>query len=371
MGDADSVDWDDRPSDQKDRDSRLDSDSSGEGRRRGRVVGGYELIEPIGEESKGAFGEVWLAKRREPRLPAELVAIKFMRPDRIHPELLMRLEKRESIAWLNHRSIVTVHAFGRDGDPYLVMEYVAGDPLAKHCDKRKLSLEARLGLLEKVCEAVHQVHLFGVLHGDLQPSHIMVKEARLAVESIPKLLLFGLATSSNARGVTGSRPYASPERAGPTSEVIDTRSDIYSLGVLLYELIAGVTPMQHVLDDASLDPMERDHRLAHDGRPTMAWAFARMAPEQRRHVAAARGITEAALERRLRSRLSHLVEKALRLQPQNRYQTAIAMAEDIRAYLSDRDFVEASEATLPRILRRLRRAFGGSGAFSDDRPERS
>jgi len=250
--------------------------------------------------------------------------------------------------------------------------------------------------MAKLCDAVQHVHLQGVVHRDLKPANILVSEARPEAEDardagesgetqdavasgkapIPVLIDFGLAKSVNpdaplasavVSGIgsfAGTYAYAAPEQIRQKrDEDTGRQADIYALGAVLFELVVGVSPMEHVLSDTTLSDPERTLRLADDERPSMAAAFARLAPARQQEVAQARGATVDAMKRLLRSRIAHLADRALRSKPTARFSDARAFALDIANYLADRDFIEA--AAEPRIekwrraFRRNRAAFAG------------
>ncbi|MFM7259250.1 MAG: serine/threonine-protein kinase [bacterium] len=366
------------------------------GRRKGQRVAGFELVDRIDKDANNAFGEVWLARRVE---PFQRVAIKFLRRDRVNDELVRRFSRAESkaLARFNHPYIARFYELGFDGDtPYLVMQYVPGDRVTAYCDRQGLSVRARLELMAKLCDAVQHVHLQGVVHRDLKPANILVSEARPEAEDardagepgetrdavasgkapIPVLIDFGLAKSVNpdaplasavVSGIgsfAGTYAYAAPEQIRQKrDEDTGRQADIYALGAVLFELVVGVSPMEHVLSDTTLSDPERTLRLANDERPSMAAAFARLTPARQQEVAQARSTTVDAMKRLLRSRIAHLADRALRSKPTARFSDARAFALDIANYLADRDFVEA--AAEPRIekwrraFRRNRAAFAG------------
>lgn len=348
-------------------------------RARGQRIAGFELIQRIDTGANNAFGEVWLAKRLQ---PFQRVAIKFLRRDRVNEEMVERFSRAESkaLARFNHPYIARFYELGFHGPvPYLVMQYVPGDRITAYADKHRLSVAERLRLMAKVCDAVQHVHLQGVVHRDLKPANILVSESRPEAEGvqegegrarteedssegrgpIPVLIDFGLAKSSNPEapltsavvsrgGMAGTPAYASPEQiAARHAEDTGQPADIYALGAVLFELVAGVSPMEHVLSDTTLSEPERLARLAKDERPGMAEAYAKLTPQGQRQLADARGIGVAEMHRLLRSRLAHLTDRALRHDPGSRFSDARALALDIGNYLSDRDYLEA--AAEPRV----------------------
>lgn len=354
-------------------------------RGRGQQIAGFVLQERIDRDANNQFGEVWLAHRLE---PFQRVAIKFLRRDRVSEEMVQRFSRAESkaLAMFNHPYIARFYELGFCGDtPYLVMQYVPGDTLTAYADRHRLSISDRLMLMAKVCDAVQHVHLTGIVHRDLKPANILVSESRPWSDAaaplddlpprdaetgsdkgpIPVLIDFGLAKSVNPDapltskfvsrlgGMAGTPAYASPEQiSARRPEDTGRQADIYALGAVLFELLAGVSPMAHVLSDTTLSDPERMARLAKDARPSMADAFGRLPREQQDSIASARGVSVDALTRLLRSRLGHLTDRALRQAPTARFSDARAFARDIANYLAHRDFVEAaSEPRLDRLRR--------------------
>lgn len=354
-------------------------------RGRGQQIAGFVLQERIDRDSNNQFGEVWLAHRLE---PFQRVAIKFLRRDRVSEEMVQRFSRAESkaLAMFNHPYIARFYELGFCGDtPYLVMQYVPGDTLTAYADRHRLSISERLMLMAKVCDAVQHVHLTGIVHRDLKPANILVSESRPWSDAagppddlpqrdaetgsdkgpIPVLIDFGLAKSVNPDapltskfvsrlgGMAGTPAYASPEQiSARRPEDTGRQADIYALGAVLFELLAGVSPMAHVLSDTTLSDPERMARLAKDARPSMADAFGRLPRAQQDSIATARGVSAEALTRLLRSRLGHLTDRALRQAPTARFSDARAFARDIANYLAHRDFVEAaSEPRLDRLRR--------------------
>jgi len=337
-------------------------------RRAGEAVGPYVLVDRLDKGSNNAFGEVWRAERTS---PAQQVAIKFMRADRLRPDLVARFAYAESkaLARLRHPFVAQFIDLQFDGDaPYLVMEFVPGNPLAAYCDAARMGPEGRLRLMEKVCEAVHAVHSQNIIHRDIKPQNILVTDGPDGGDPVPKLIDFGLARSENPAaplssmvvsqdGFMGTPLYASPEQhQGLRAEEIGRETDIYSLGAVLQELLVGEAPLQRRLDDPSLSPAERERLLRDGERPPMAAVLAAMPPDARESVADSRGGSPHSLAAFAASRAAHVVGKALRLEPASRFSSAKAMAADIHALLTDRDFAEAAaETRMERWRRSLRR----------------
>jgi serine/threonine protein kinase len=240
--------------------------------RAGSQIGRYRLVELVGE---GGMGSVWAADQTEP--VKRRVALKVIKPGMDSRQVLARFEaERQALALMNHPSIARVYDGGMtsEGHPYFLMEFVAGVPITEYCEQAELPLRARLALFVQVCQAVHHAHQKGVIHRDLKPSNILVcHDDGLPV---PKIIDFGLAKAvgtpltershHTAHGLMLGTPlYMSPEQAELDNADIDTRADIYSLGVVLYELLTGLTP---VGKGRALAEMLRQikKRLSHRGR---------------------------------------------------------------------------------------------------------
>ncbi len=342
----------------------------------GQEVDGYRLLRRLDVGANNQFGEVWLAERSKPNVR---VAIKFIRPDRVREELVRRFSSRESsaLAALKHPFIAQFRDFRVDrGIPHLVMEYVEGEQICRHCDHHRLGIEDRLRLMAKVCQAVQHVHAANIIHRDLKPGNILVdaSAATHGEEPVPKLIDFGLARIEgegadaagavhSVRGFIGTPAYAAPEqhRMLPTEE-IGREADIYALGAVLFELVAGVTPVDHLKDARAgrKSDEERarfvDDELRFGSRPGLLQAFDRLDAAAQESIARVRGVTRAEMRRQLASRLAHLADRALRVEPKSRFSSAKAMAADIEAFLEDRDFAEAAaESRRDRLFRSVRR----------------
>jgi serine/threonine protein kinase len=308
--------------------------------RPGDRVGPYLLLEQIGE---GGFGIVYRAEQSEP-IHRE-VALKLIKPGMDSREIIRRFEaERQSLARMEHPNIAAVLDAGTspDGRPYFVMELVRGQPLTEYCDDRKLSLRQRIELFLPVCLAVHHAHQKATLHRDLKPSNILVTE--VDGRPVPKVIDFGIAKAlgsgeSLSEGLTlqqtmpgaiiGTLQYMSPEQAGAEPD-LDTRSDIYALGVILYELLVGHTPLTaETIRKAAFDEVLRLVREADPPRPSVA------AESRDQSAAGCRATSVERLRGSVRGDLDWITLRALEKERERRYDSAQALADDLQRYLRD------------------------------------
>jgi serine/threonine protein kinase len=255
--------------------------------REGSCIGPYRLERALGE---GGFSEIWQARQQEP--VQREVAIKFLKPGMNSNEIMARFAgERQALAMMHHPHIARVHDAGmtKNGRPYFVMELVEGEPLNTFCSQNRLSLEARLLLFQKICSAVQHAHQQGIIHRDLKPANILVRyvEGPAGPEAVPKVIDFGVAKavstpfSGNQKltqigHLIGTPVYMSPEQAAPGSSNIDTRADIYALGVILYELVTGSLPFeQDTLKHAAINEIQRLIREIDPPKPSTADAQVR------------------------------------------------------------------------------------------------
>ena len=320
----------------------------------GTTIGRYELLELIGE---GGMGLVYLAEQKEP--VKRRVALKIIKPGMDSRQVVARFEaERQALALLDHPNIAHVFDAGctETGRPYFVMEYVKGMSITRYCDDNKLTIEHRLRLFEQVCEAVHHAHQKGIIHRDLKPSNILVSVHGDRV--VPKIIDFGIAKAitpplTDKTFVTfqgqllGTPDYMSPEQVDLAAQDIDTRSDIYSLGVVLYELLAGVLPFEEEsFARGGLAEIQQTIREMEPASPSIRLTSL---GEQAKTIAASRGTQVVPLARRLHRELEWIPLKAMRKDRCRRYKSASDMADDIRNYLDGNPLIAGPETAVYRV----------------------
>ena len=306
------------------------------------VIGPFTLVEILGE---GGFGTVWKAEQSEPI--SRTVALKILKVGMDTHEILTRFEgERQALARMDHVNIAKVLDAGatENGRPFFVMELVEGVPITKYCDGKGLDTKARLELFRDVCAAVNHAHQKGMIHRDLKPSNVMVGEQD--GKPIVKVIDFGISKSVEGKlteetlvtmreQMMGTPAYMSPEQAGIAELDIDTRSDIYSLGVLLYELLSGKPPFDpKTLMAASYEEMRRIIREEEPARPSLRVSTISN-PDETANFTTTHGSEPEKLSRQLRGDLDWIVMKAIEKDRGRRYETANAFAEDLRRFLTD------------------------------------
>ena len=332
------------------------ADYPGRDERVGSVLAGrYKLVEAIGE---GGMGAVYLAQQTEPVKRA--VAVKVIKAGMDSKAVLARFEaERQALALMDHPNIAKVLDAGttESGRPFFVMELVKGVPITQFCDARKLTPRERLELFVPVCQAIQHAHQKGVIHRDLKPSNVLV--ALYDDRPVPKVIDFGVAKAAGSTltdktlmtgfgAVVGTPEYMSPEQASLNNLDVDTRADVYSLGVLLYELLTGTTPVDRKsLGKAALLEVLRIVREVEAPRPSAKLSTLDTLPS----VAANRGTEPAKLSRLMRGELDWVLLKALEKDRARRYETANGLARDIQRYLAD----EVVEARPPSTGYRVRK----------------
>jgi serine/threonine protein kinase/dihydrodipicolinate synthase/N-acetylneuraminate lyase len=327
----------------------------------GTRIGHYKLLEQIGE---GGFGIVWMAEQEEP--VRRRVALKIIKLGMDTREVVARFEaERQALSMMEHPNIACVFDGGATatGRPYFVMELVKGVPITNYCDVNRLTTKERLELFMEVCHAVQHAHQKGVIHRDLKPSNILVtvKDDR----AVPKVIDFGIAKATQATltartlftGLNqriGTPDYMSPEQAGLGSLDVDTRSDIYSLGVLLYELLTGRPPFDpETLLAAGYDAVMRVIREEEPPKPSTR--LSTLTEEELAAVAAKRGAEPAKLNRSVRGDLDWIVMKALEKDRTRRYETANGFADDLRRHLDNEVVLARPPSTAYRMKKAWRR----------------
>jgi WD40 repeat protein/serine/threonine protein kinase len=305
----------------------------------GASIGPYKLVRELGE---GGMGTVWLAEQQEP--VQRQVALKVIKPGMDSRQVIARFEaERQALALMDHPNIAKVHDAGTTANsrPYFVMELVQGVPLTRYCDEQRLTPRQRLELFIPVCQAVQHAHQKGIIHRDLKPSNVLV--TLYDGRPVPKVIDFGIAKATGqlpsehsvftqVGQVVGTLEYMSPEQAELNPLDIDTRSDVYSLGVILYELLTGSTPLQRkrVKQAAMLEVL----RLIREEEPPTPSARLSKTDELP-SVAARRGLEPRKLSGLMRGELDWVVMKALEKDRNCRYESANGLAQDLERYLHD------------------------------------
>ena len=324
------------------------------------TIGPYRLIRELGV---GGMGQVWLADQTEP--VRRRVALKLIKAGMYDAAVGQRFQaERQSLAIMDHPAIAKVFDAGATpaGQPYFVMEYVDGHPITGYCDQKKLGIRDRLKLFLQVCEGVQHAHQKAVIHRDLKPSNILVVE--VGGKPMPRIIDFGLAKAI-AAGVPGETlftqvgaflgtpGYMSPEQADPDMHEIDTRTDVYSLGVVLYELLTGYLPFDTAKwKKQRLDEVLRQLRETDPQRPSTRVSTNR---DTSTSSAELRGTQPAQLVSSLRGDLDWITLKALEKDRERRYGTPSELAADIECYLENRPVVARPASRAYRLRKYIRR----------------
>ena len=325
----------------------------------GIVIGHYRLLEKIGE---GGMGDVWLAEQREP--VRRRVALKLIKAGLNTRETIARFDsERQALALMDHPAIAKVFDAGSTprGTPYFVMEYVAGIPITAYCDNHRLGTRERLELFIRVCEGVQHAHQKAIIHRDLKPSNILITE--VDGRAVPKIIDFGVAKALTQKltddtmytrlgTLIGTPEYMSPEQAMSSGEDIDTRTDVYSLGIILYELLAGARPLE--LRKVALEEFLR--RLREEEPPKPSTKFRAQDAVTSTNVARQRQTEPPTLAKQIRGELDSITLKALEKDRARRYASPSDFGADIGRYLNG-DAVQAVPPSLAYRARKFSRRY--------------
>ncbi len=321
------------------------------------VLGPYHLLELIGA---GGMGEVWLAEQKQP--VRRRVAIKLIKAGMDTREVVARFEsERQALALMDHPAIARVFDAGStpQGLPYFVMEYVNGVPITDYCDRNRLTTRQRLELFIRVCEAVQHAHQKAIIHRDLKPSNILVGE--VDGKPMPRIIDFGVAKAisqhltghtiyTRVGAIVGTPDYMSPEQADSAGVDVDTRTDVYSLGVVLYELLVGALPLD--FQRLPLDEVVRRIRYQDAARPSTKL---RTLGAESAATAQNRGVDVPTLTRLLRGDLDAITLKALEKDRARRYATPLDLAADIGRYLNNEPVLARRAGAAYRASKYVRR----------------
>jgi non-specific serine/threonine protein kinase/serine/threonine-protein kinase len=329
-------------------------------------VGPYRLIQLLGE---GGMGEVWRAEQTEPF--HRTVALKLIKAGMDTKAVVARFDsERQALALMEHPNIAKVFDAGATpaGRPYFVMEYVPGLAITEYCDQHRLTIQQRLELFMQVCEGVQHAHQKAIIHRDLKPSNVLVEE--VDKKPVPKIIDFGLAKAIGQRlteitmftevgGVVGTPDYMSPEQADRNERNIDTRTDVYSLGVILYELLVGALPFgSQELREAGMEAMLQKIRQQEPLRPSTKIRSLR---ESSKDSAVKRREEPLSLERHLRGELDWITMKALDKDRTRRYGSPSELAADIQRHLHHQPVLAGPPSATYRTRKFVRRHRFGVG----------
>jgi tetratricopeptide (TPR) repeat protein len=341
----------------------INAQTTGPGEKPGDWIGRYKLLQQIGE---GGCGVVFMAEQEEP--VHRKVAIKIVKPGMDTKAVIARFEaERQAVALMDHPNIAQVHDAGatESGRPYFVMELVRGIKITDYCDQNSLKTSARLDMFIEVCDAVQHAHQKGIIHRDLKPSNILVTTLPSG-KPLAKVIDFGIAKATTGQRLTdktlftafelliGTPAYMSPEQAALSSVDIDTRSDIYSLGVLLYELLTGTTPFDAAdILKQGLDEVRRVVRNVEPLRPSTR--LSTLLGTDLQSVSRHRQMELPRLIREVRGDLDWIVMKALEKDRERRYATVNGLAMDIRRFLGGEPILARPPSTFYKLGRFVRR----------------
>ena len=330
------------------------------GEKPGDRIGRYKLLQQIGE---GGFGVVFLAEQERP--VRRQVALKVIKLGMDTSEVVARFEaERQALALMDHPNIAKVLDAGstETGRPYFVMELVRGSPITDYCDKHKLNTKIRVALMVQVCRAVQHAHAKGVIHRDLKPTNVLVTTAD--DKPIPKVIDFGIAKATQSkltdrtlftqfRQLIGTPQYMSPEQADSDGTDVDTRTDVYSLGVMLYELLVGTTPFDaKQLRSAAFEAMRKMIREQEPPKPSTRLSGL---GDTLATVAGNRGTDARRLGEAVKGELDWIVMRAIEKDRSRRYDTAAAMADDMNRFLAGDAVLASPVSGAYRLTKTLKR----------------
>ncbi|MHC4137621.1 MAG: serine/threonine-protein kinase, partial [Planctomycetota bacterium] len=326
----------------------------------GTTIGPYKIIEAVGE---GAFGDVYLAEQTTP--VRRRVALKIVKLGMDTKQVVARFEaERQALALMDHPNIAKVYDAGatESGRPYFAMEFVPGESLTAYCDEHRLDTDQRLHLFLQVCDAIQHAHQKGIIHRDIKPSNLLVE--RIGDHHVPKVIDFGIAKAmgfsltertlyTEEGQLIGTPEYMSPEQAELSGLNVDTRTDIYALGVVLYELLVGVSPFDpKTFRVGAIQDIQR--RIREDQPPTPSTRISRLGPAAQ-DCADRRGMDPSSLRRRLTGDLDWIIMKAMEKECSRRYASASELAADIERHLRHEPVLAGPPSTVYRLGKFVRR----------------